>query len=135
MYRVKLDCVPSTEGFCSAPLRSCDIRDKVRNGILALFRDQLYFSTTKQCRTKSFGTHVHNTSNNTSTKLQLQRIKLHIEIVNLIPVTPTTILLLTIVMPITVMVMAGVLTQEYSVGRRVGILIEVVNYLNYNTLE
>ena len=47
----------------------------------------------KQRRTKSFGTHVHNTSNNTSTKLQLQRIKLHIEIVNLKPVTPTTILL------------------------------------------
>ena len=41
----------------------------------------------------SIGTHVHNTSNNTSTKLQLQRIKLHIEIVNLKPVTPTTILL------------------------------------------
>ena len=82
-----------TEGFCSAPLRSRDIRDKVRNGILALFRDQLYFSATKQRRTKSFGTHVHNTSNNTSTKLQLQRIKLHIEIVNLKPVTPTTILL------------------------------------------
>ena len=35
----------------------------------------------------------HNTSNNTSTKLQLQLIKLHIEIVNLKPVTPTTILL------------------------------------------
>ena len=82
-----------TEGFCSAPLRSRDIRDKVRNGILALFRDQLYFSATKQRQTKSFGTHVHNTSNNTSTKLQLQRIKLHIEIVNLKPVTPTTILL------------------------------------------
>ena len=82
-----------TEGFCSAPLYSCDIRDKVRNGILALFRDQLYFSATKQRRTKSFGTHVHNTSNNTSTKLQLQRIKLHIEIVNLKPVTPTRILL------------------------------------------
>ena len=47
----------------------------------------------KPRRTKSFGTHVHNTSNNTSTKLQLQRIKLHIEIVNLKPVTPTTILL------------------------------------------
>ena len=78
-----------TLGFCSAPLRSCDIRDKVRNGILALFSDQLYFSATKQRRTKSFGTHVHNTSNNTSTKLQLQRIKLHIEIVNLKPVTPT----------------------------------------------
>ena len=60
-----------TEGFCSAPLRSRDIRDKVRNGILALFRDQLYFSATKQRQTKSFGTHVHNTSNNTSTKLQL----------------------------------------------------------------
>ena len=44
-------------------------------------------------QTKSFGTHVHNTSNNTSTKLQLQQIKLHIEIVNLKPVTPTTILL------------------------------------------
>ena len=83
-----------TKGFCSAPLRSRDIRDKVRNGILTLFRDQLYFSTTKQRRTKSFGTHVHNTSNNTSTKLQLQRIKLHIEIINLKPVTPTTILLL-----------------------------------------
>ena len=82
-----------TEGFCSAPLRSRDIRDKVRNGILALFRDQLYFSATKQRPTKSFGTHVHNTSNNTSTKLQLQRIKLHLEIVNLKPVTPTTILL------------------------------------------
>ena len=36
---------------------------------------------------------IHNTSNNTSTKLQLQRIKLHIEIVHLKPVTPTTILL------------------------------------------
>ena len=49
----------------------------------------------KERRTKSFGTHVHNTSNNTSTstKLQLQRIKLHIEIVNLKPVTPTTILI------------------------------------------
>ena len=84
-----------TKGFCSAPLRSRDIRDKVRNGILTLFRDQRYFSTTKQRRTKSFGTHVHNTSNNTSTKLQLQRIKLqvHIEIINLKPVTPTTILL------------------------------------------
>ena len=82
-----------TKGFCSAPLRSRDIRDKVRNGILTLFRDQLYFSTTKQRRTKSFGTHVHNTSNNTSTKLQLQLIKLHIEIINLKPVTPTTILL------------------------------------------
>ena len=82
-----------TKGFCSAPLRSRDIRDKVRNGILTLFRDQLYFSATKQRRTKSFGTHVHNTSNNTSTKLQLQRIKLHIEIINLKPVTPTTILL------------------------------------------
>ena len=80
-----------TEGFCSAPLRSRDIRDKVRNGILALFRDQLYFSATKLRRTKSFRTHVYNTSNNTSTKLQLQRIKLHIEIVNLKPVTPTTI--------------------------------------------
>ena len=44
-------------------------------------------------RTKSFGTHVYNTPNNTSTKLQLQRIKLHIEIVNLKPVIPTTILL------------------------------------------
>ena len=43
--------------------------------------------------TKSFGAHVYNTLNNTSTKLQLQRIKLHIEIVNLKPVTPTTILL------------------------------------------
>ena len=42
----------------------------------------------------SFGTHVYNTSNNTSTQLQLQRIKLHIDIVNLKPVTPTTILLL-----------------------------------------
>ena len=63
-----------TKGFCSEPLRSCDIRDKVRNGILTLFRDQLFFSATKQRRTKSFGTHVHNTSNNTSTKLQLQRI-------------------------------------------------------------
>ena len=82
-----------TEGICSAPLRSRDIRDKVRNGILALFRDQLYFSATKQRRTKSFGTHVHNTSNNTSTKLQLQQIKLHIDIVNSKPVTPTTILL------------------------------------------
>ena len=82
-----------TKGFCSAPLRSRDIRDKVRNGILALFRDQIYFSATKQRQTKSFGTHVHNTSNNTSTKLQLRRIKLHIEIVNLKPVTPTTILL------------------------------------------
>ena len=82
-----------TKGFCSAPLRSRDISDKVRNGILALFRDQLYFSATKQRRTKSFGTHVHNTSNNTSTKLQLQRIKLHIEIINVKPVTPTTILL------------------------------------------
>ena len=82
-----------TKGFCSAPLRSRDIRDKVRNGILTLFRDQLYFSTTKQRRTKSFGTHVHNTSNDTSTKLQLQRIKLYIEIINLKPVTPTTILL------------------------------------------
>ena len=82
-----------TEGICSAPLHSRDIRDKVRNGILALFRDQLYFSATKQRRTKSFGTHVHNTSNNTSTKLQLQQIKLHIEIVNSKPVTPTTILL------------------------------------------
>ena len=82
-----------TKGFCSAPLRSRDIRDKVRNGILTLFRDQLYFSTTKQRRTISFGTHVHNTSNNTSTKLQLQRIKLHIKIINLKPVTPTTILL------------------------------------------
>ena len=82
-----------TKGVCSAPFRSRDIRDKVRNGILTLFRDQLYFSTTKQRRTKSFGTHVHNTSNNTSTKLQLQRIKLHIEIINLKPVTPTTILL------------------------------------------
>ena len=80
-----------TEGLCPAPLRSRDIRDKVRNGILALFHDQLYFSATKQRRTKSFGTHVHNTANNTSTKLQLQRIKLHIEIVNLKPVTPTTI--------------------------------------------
>ena len=85
-----------TKGFCSAPLRSRDIRDKVRNGILTLFRDQLYFSTTKQRRTKSFGTHVYNTSNNTSTKLQLQRIKLHIEIINLKPVTPTTILLPTL---------------------------------------
>ena len=82
-----------TKGVCSAPLRSRDIRDKVRNGILTLFRDQLYYSATKQRRTKSFGTHVHNTSNNTSTKLQLQRIKLHIEIINLKPVTPTTILL------------------------------------------
>ena len=82
-----------TEGFCSAPLRSRNIRDKVRNGILALFRDQLYFSATKQRRTKSFGTHVYNTSNNTSTKLQLQQIKLHSEIFNLKPVTPTTILL------------------------------------------
>ena len=62
-------------------------------GIHALFRDQFYFSATKQRQTKSFGTHVHNTANNTSTKLQLQRIKLHIEIVNLKPVTPTTILL------------------------------------------
>ena len=42
-------------------------------------------------------TYVHNTSNNTSTKLQLQQIKLHIEIVNLKPVTPTTILLRTII--------------------------------------
>ena len=83
-----------TEGFCSAPLRSRNIRDKVRNGILALFRDQLYFSATKQRRTKSFGTHIYNTSNNTSTKLQLQQIKLHIEIVNLNPVTPTRIRLL-----------------------------------------
>ena len=74
-YRVKLDCVPT------------------RRILLALFRDQLYFSATKQRPTKSFGTHVHNTSNNTFTKLQLQRIKLHIEIVNLKPVTPTTILL------------------------------------------
>ena len=84
-----------TEGFCSAPLRSRDIRDKVRNRILALFSDQFYFSATKQRRTKSCGTHVHNTSNNTSTKLQLQQIKLHIEIkiVNSKPVTPTTILL------------------------------------------
>ena len=48
-----------TKGFCSAPARSCDIRDKVRNGILD----------------------------------SLKRIKLHIEIVNLKPVTPTTILL------------------------------------------
>ena len=39
-------------------------------------------------------TFVYNTLNNTSTKLQLQRIKLHIEIVNLKPVTPTTVLLL-----------------------------------------
>ena len=70
-----------TEGFCSAPLRSRDIRDKVRNGMVAFFRDQLYFAATKQRRTKSFDTHVHNTSNNTSTKLQLQLIKLHIEIV------------------------------------------------------
>ena len=48
-----------------------------------------------QLPTKSFGTHVYNsnTLNNTSTKLQLQRIKLHIEIVNLKPVTITTILL------------------------------------------
>ena len=61
--------------------------------MVAFFRDQLYFAATKQRRTKSFDTHVHNTSNNTSTKLQLQRIKLHIEIVNLKPVTPTTILL------------------------------------------
>ena len=82
-----------TEGFCSVPLRTRDIRDKVRNRILALFSGQLYFSAMKQRRTKSFGTHVHNTSNNTSTKLQLQQIKLHIEIVNLKPVTPTTILL------------------------------------------
>ena len=48
-----------------------------------------------QRTTKSFGTHVYNsnTLNNTSTKLQLQRIKLDVEIVNLKPVTPTTILL------------------------------------------
>ena len=36
---------------------------------------------------------THGLLNNTSTKLKLQRIKLHIEIVNLKPVTPTTILL------------------------------------------
>ena len=113
-----------TEGFCSAPLRSRDIRDKVRNGIPALFRDQLYFSATKQRRTKSFGTHVHNTSNNTSTKLQVKRIKLHIEIVNLKPVTwtPTTILLRG----------RGELTSEYSnsvnwvrVRVRVGVRVRV----------
>ena len=44
----------------------------------------------------SFGTHVYNTNsttaNNISTKLQLERVKLHIEIVNLKPVTLTTIL-------------------------------------------
>ena len=51
---------------------------------------------TKQCRTKSFSTHVHNTSNNTSTKLQLQQIKLYIKIVNLKPVTPTTIAYITV---------------------------------------
>ena len=55
-------------------------------------RDQLYFSATKQRPTKSFDKHVYNTLNikqylyhiyQCSTKLQLQRIKLHIEIVNL----------------------------------------------------
>ena len=54
----------------------------------ALFRNQLYFSATiKRHPTKSFGTRVYNTSNNISTKLQFQRIKLHLEIVNLKPMT------------------------------------------------
>ena len=49
-------------------------------------------------------TFIINTSNNTFTKLQLQvqRIKLHIEIINLKPVTPTTILLHGQVQPRTV---------------------------------
>ena len=84
-----------TEGFCSAPLRSRDIRDKVRNGILTLFRDQLYFSATKQRRTKSFvrtfiisqtiplPSYSFNGLNCTSKS----------SIIDLKPVTPTTILL------------------------------------------
>ena len=43
----------------SSPLRSRDIRDKVRNGILALFGDQLYFSATKQRLTRDAGPKPH----------------------------------------------------------------------------
>ena len=89
---MKLDCLPKDFVRRRFVLEIFAIRSEMADG-LTLFRDQLYFSATKQRRTKSFGTHDHNTSNNTSTKLQLQRIKLHIEIINLKPVTPTTILL------------------------------------------
>ena len=81
-----------TKGFCLALLRCGEIKLIAEKREYAISDLIANIARTKRRRTKSFSTHVYNTSNNTSTKLQLQWIKLHIEIVNLKPVTPTTIL-------------------------------------------